>query len=56
MDGLETDLRGILNLRLINGCSVAETASILGKTEADVYAGQYRALYALARRLDENRA
>lgn len=56
MDGLEPDLTKILNLRLINGCSAAETAYILGKTEADVYAGQYRALYALARWLDHNQA
>lgn len=56
MDGLQADLREVLNLRLIKGYSVAETASILGKTEADVYAGQYRALYALARWLDQNQA
>ena len=56
MDGLEPDLREILNLRLIKGCSVAETAASLGKTEAGVYAGQYRALYALARWLEHNQA
>lgn len=56
MDGLEADLREILNLRLINEYSAAETASILGKTKAEVYAGQYRALYALARWLDQSQA
>ena len=56
MDGLEPDLREILNLRLIKGCSIAETAAILGETEAGVYAGQYRALYALALWLDEDQA
>lgn len=54
MDGLEAALREVLKLRLLHGYSVAETASILGKTEAGVYAGQYRALYELARQLDRD--
>ncbi|HRY11976.1 MAG TPA: sigma factor-like helix-turn-helix DNA-binding protein [Syntrophomonadaceae bacterium] len=53
MDGLEADLRETLYLRLINGYSIAETASTLGKSEADVYSAQYRALYALAHLLDQ---
>ena len=53
MDGLEADLRETFYLRLINGYSIAETASTLGKSEADVYSAQYRALYALAHLLDQ---
>lgn len=45
------DLRRILNLRIVRGYSVAKTASALGKSEAEVYGGQYRALYSLARLL-----
>ncbi|MEQ8200662.1 MAG: hypothetical protein ABRQ24_04485 [Syntrophomonadaceae bacterium] len=55
MDGLEGDLREVLNLRIVKGYSLAETASILKRTEAEVYAGQYRALFSLARWLDQSK-
>ncbi|MGI6554845.1 MAG: RNA polymerase sigma factor [Bacillota bacterium] len=51
---LSADRRAILDLRIIKGYSVAETAKLLGKTEAAVRTAQYRALQALARLLDEH--
>lgn len=49
---LNKDQRAILDLRIIKGYSVAETAKLTGKTEATVRTSQYRALQALARILD----
>lgn len=51
---LSTDQRAILDLRICKGHSVAETAKLLGKTEAAVRTSQYRALQALAQILDGN--
>ncbi len=50
--GLSTDQQGVLDLRIIKGYSVAETARLIGKTEAAVRTTQYRALQALAQILD----
>lgn len=49
---LNNDQRAILDLRIIQGYSVADTAKLLGKTEAAVRTSQYRALHALAQILD----
>lgn len=46
--------RAILDLRIIKGYSVAETAKRVRKTEAAVRTSQYWALQALARILDGN--
>lgn len=51
---LSEDQRAILDLRLIKGYPVAETAKLVGKTEATVRTSQYRALQALARILDDS--
>lgn len=51
---LSQDQRTVLDLRIIKGYSVTETARRLGKTEAAVRTSQYRALQALARILDDN--
>ena len=48
------DQRMVLDLRIIKGHSVAETAKIVGKTEAAVRTAQYRALQALAHLLNGN--
>jgi RNA polymerase sigma-70 factor (ECF subfamily) len=52
--GLGKDQREVLDLRIIKGYTVAETARLLGKTEAAVRTSQYRALQVLARLLDDN--
>ncbi len=51
---LSEDQRAILDLRINKGYSVAETAKLVGKTEAAVRTAQYRALQALAQILDGN--
>jgi RNA polymerase sigma-70 factor (ECF subfamily) len=48
------DQRKILDLRLIQGYTVAETARFTGKSEAAVRTAQYRALKALSQILDNN--
>lgn len=50
---LNRDQRTILNLRIIQGYSVADTAKLTGKTEAAVRTTQYRALQALGKLLDD---
>ncbi len=49
---LNSNQRTVLELRIIKGYSVAETAKMTGKTEGAVRTAQYRALQALARILD----
>ena len=49
---LSQDQRDVLELRINKGYSVAETAKLVGKTEAAVRTSQYRALQALAQILD----
>lgn len=49
---LSEDQRAILDLRIIKGYSVAETAKLVGKTQAAVRTAQYRALQALAQIMD----
>lgn len=51
---LSNEQRTIIDLRIIKGYSVAETAKALGKTEGAVRTAQYRALKALAMILDES--
>lgn len=51
---INADQRKILDLRLIQGYTVAETARFIGKSEAAVRTTQYRALKALAQILDHN--
>ncbi|MDD4238706.1 MAG: RNA polymerase sigma factor [Desulfotomaculaceae bacterium] len=51
---LSADQRAVLDLRIIKGHSVAETAKLVGKTEAAVRTSQYRALQALSQLLDGN--
>ena len=51
---LGKDQRAVLDLRINKGHSVAETAKLVGKTEAAVRTSQYRALQALAQILDSN--
>ncbi len=51
---LSADQRAVLDLRIIKGHSVAETAMLVGKTEAAVRTSQYRALQALSQLLDGN--
>lgn len=51
---ISEDQRDILDLRICKGHSVAETARMLGKTEAAVRTSQYRALQALARIMDDH--
>ncbi|MGI6425653.1 MAG: RNA polymerase sigma factor [Tepidanaerobacteraceae bacterium] len=50
---LSQEQQTILDLRIIKGYSVAETAKLLGKTEGAVRTAQYRALQALAKIMDE---
>jgi RNA polymerase sigma-70 factor (ECF subfamily) len=52
--GLSEDQRKIIDLRIIKGYSVAETARLTNKTEAAVRTSQYRALQALALILNDN--
>ncbi|WP_066633523.1 RNA polymerase sigma factor [Desulfolucanica intricata] len=51
---LSENQRVILDLRIIKGYSVADTAKLVGKTEAAVRTAQYRALQTLAQILDGN--
>lgn len=46
---LSSDQRTVIDLRIIKGYSAAETARMMGKTEAAVRTAQYRAIQALAR-------
>jgi RNA polymerase sigma-70 factor (ECF subfamily) len=50
---LSQEQQTILDLRIIKGYSVAETAKLLRKTEGAVRTAQYRALQALAKIMDE---
>ncbi|MGI5921004.1 MAG: RNA polymerase sigma factor [Syntrophomonadaceae bacterium] len=50
---LSPEQQTILDLRIIKGYSVAETAKLVGKTEGAVRTAQYRALQALAQILDD---
>lgn len=50
---LSRDQRSIIDLRIIKGYSVAETAKLLRKTEGAVRTAQYRALKSLTKILDE---
>lgn len=49
---LGQEQRTILNLRIIKGYSVAETAKLIGKSEGAVRTAQHRALQTLARIID----
>ncbi|MEA4926895.1 MAG: sigma-70 family RNA polymerase sigma factor [Syntrophomonadaceae bacterium] len=51
---LKPDQQRIIELRIIQGYSVAETARLTGKTEAAVRVSQYRALQFLARILEND--
>ena len=51
---LSTEQRTIIDLRIIKGYSVAETAKQVKKTEAAVRTTQYRALQTLKRILYKN--
>jgi RNA polymerase sigma-70 factor (ECF subfamily) len=51
---LKPDQKAVLDLRILKGYSVAETAKMLGKSAAAVRVTQYRALQALAQMLDEH--
>ncbi|WP_051688050.1 RNA polymerase sigma factor [Desulfofalx alkaliphila] len=53
MAKLSQEQQTILELRIIKGYSVAETAKLLGKTEGAVRTAQHRALQALSRLLDD---
>jgi RNA polymerase sigma-70 factor (ECF subfamily) len=50
---LSEDQRAVIDLRIVKGYTVAETAKLTGKTEAAVRTAQYRALHTLAQILDE---
>lgn len=54
MDKLREDHRAVLDLRIMKGYSVSETAILLDKSEAAVRTAQYRALQSLAQILDGN--
>jgi RNA polymerase sigma-70 factor (ECF subfamily) len=51
LDALKPEQRAIVQLRLIEGRSVAEVASLLGKTEGAVKVAQMRALKSMRKRL-----
>ncbi|NLY39887.1 MAG: sigma-70 family RNA polymerase sigma factor [Firmicutes bacterium] len=51
---LSVEQRAILDLRIIKGYSVAETAKLVGKTEAAVRTAQHRALQTLAQLLEQD--
>ncbi len=51
---LSEDQRAVLDLRIVKGYSVAETARLVGKTEAAVRTSQYRALQGMAQILDDS--
>jgi len=53
MSKLSKEQQTILDLRIVKGYSVAETAKLLGKTEGAIRTAQYRALQALAQILDD---
>lgn len=50
---LSQEQQSILDLRIIKGYSVADTAKLVGKTESAVRTAQHRALQALAQILDD---
>ncbi len=50
---LSQDQRIVIDLRIVKGYTVAETARLTGKTESAVRTAQYRALQTLAQILDE---
>jgi len=52
LNRLSKDYRAVLELRILKGYSVLETAKRLKKTEAAVRTSQYRALQALAQIMD----
>lgn len=52
MNNINPDWRAILNLRILKGCSIDETAAILGKSREEIEIGQYQALHSLAETLD----
>ncbi|NLY44127.1 MAG: sigma-70 family RNA polymerase sigma factor [Clostridiaceae bacterium] len=54
LEKLNEDQRAVLDLRIIKGYSVAETAKLIGKTEAAVRTSQYRALQTLSKLLETN--
>ena len=54
MAKLSQDQRLVLDLRIIKGYSVAETAKLAGKTEGAVRTAQYRALQALGQFLGDS--
>lgn len=54
MGQLTEEQRTIIELRIIKGYSVAETARLVKKSEAAVRTSQYRALQALSRILKDN--
>lgn len=54
MAELSADQQAILELRIVKGYSAAETAKLVGKTEAAVRTAQHRALQALAQLLEIN--
>ena len=51
LEALKPEQRDVVHLRLIEGRSVAEVASLLGKSEGSVKVTQMRALKAMRRRL-----
>lgn len=51
---LSADQQAILDLRIIKGYSVAETARLVGKTVAAVRTAQHRALHTLAQLLEQD--
>ena len=52
MNHLTEDQQQVISLRFIAGCSTAEVARLLGKTEGAVKALQHRALASLRRLLE----
>ena len=53
LDKLAEEQRTVIDLRIVKGYTVVETARLTGKTEAAVRTAQHRALQALAEILDE---
>ncbi len=53
LERLKPEQKTVLQLRILMGCSVADTARQMGKSEAAVRTCQYRALQTLARYLDD---
>lgn len=54
MEKLSAEYQAILDLRIMQGYTVAETAKMLKKSEAAVRTAQYRALHSLAQILDHS--